>query len=162
MIMALITENPHSFWLSLGGLLLAAELLGAGGYLLWSGISALLVGLLSWVFPMSWEWRSILFAVLTVVTAVLWWYWLRRRQQQPDTRGDENLNQRSRQLIGQRATLSEPIENGRGRIRIGDSSWRVECSRDLPAGAGVEIVDVQGITLVVRAVSGGGSIPPAN
>lgn len=32
-----IAQNPHGFWLSLGGVLLAAELLGAGGYLLWAG-----------------------------------------------------------------------------------------------------------------------------
>ncbi|RDK92131.1 NfeD family protein [Enterobacillus tribolii] len=152
MIIALITENPHSFWLSLGGVLLVAELLGAGGYLLWSGISALLVGLLSWIFPMSWEWRCMLFAVLTIVTAVIWWYWLRRRQQQPDSRGDEHLNQRSRQLIGRRATLNAPIENGSGRIELGDGSWRVQCDQDLPAGTHVEITDVQGITLIVKAV----------
>lgn len=33
----LIVAHPHAFWLSLGGLLLAAEMLGGNGYLLWSG-----------------------------------------------------------------------------------------------------------------------------
>lgn len=149
-MLALIADNPHSFWLSLGGLLLAAELLGAGGYLLWSGISALLVGLISWVAPLSWEWLCALFAVLTILTAVLWWYWLRRRNQQPESRPEENLNQRNRQLIGRRATLQTPIENGYGRVQLGDGSWRVQCERDLPAGTQVEITDVQGVTLIVR------------
>ncbi|MCE9870610.1 NfeD family protein [Hafnia alvei] len=146
-----IAQNPHGFWLSLGGVLLAAELLGAGGYLLWCGISALLVGLLTWVLPFGWEWQATLFAILTVATALLWWHWLRRSQ--PVSRNnDDLLNQRSRQLIGARATLEAPIVNGNGRIRIGDSSWRVTCSQELPLGAVVEVIDVEGITLVVKSI----------
>jgi hypothetical protein len=38
-MIALILAHPHIFWLSLGGLLLAAEMLGGNGYLLWSGIA---------------------------------------------------------------------------------------------------------------------------
>ena len=48
----LIVAHPHAFWLSLGGLLLAAEMLGTSGYLLWSGMAAVLVGLLVWLVPM--------------------------------------------------------------------------------------------------------------
>ena len=47
----MITEllaNPWWLWLSVGGVLLAAEMLGASGYLLWSGVAALLVSLLVW------------------------------------------------------------------------------------------------------------------
>ncbi len=51
-----IAANPHWFWLSLGGLLLAAEMLGASGYLLWSGVSALVVGAIVWLLPqLGWE-----------------------------------------------------------------------------------------------------------
>lgn len=38
----LIVAHPHAFWLSLGGLLLAAEMLGGNGYLLWSGVAAVI------------------------------------------------------------------------------------------------------------------------
>src|SRR6185437_9803726 len=75
-----IAANPHWFWLSLGGLLLAAEMLGASGYLLWSGVSAVVVGAIVWLLPqLAWEWQGVIFAVLTVVVAYLWWYWLRQR-----------------------------------------------------------------------------------
>lgn len=43
----LIVAHPHAFWLSLGGLLLAAEMLGGNGYLLWSGVAAVITGLWS-------------------------------------------------------------------------------------------------------------------
>ncbi|MCV9877832.1 NfeD family protein [Brenneria izbisi] len=145
----LVMENAHWFWLSLGGLLLAAEMLGASGYLLWSGVSAILVGLLVWAMPFSWPWQGIAFAVLTIITALLWWYWLRKRTlAQPQNA----LNQRGQQLIGLRATLSEPIKNGFGRARIGDSTWRVASKQDLVAGTHIEVIAVEGITLYVREV----------
>mgnify|MGYP004710963193 FL=1 len=45
-MIATLLANPHIVWLSLGGLLLAAEMLGGNGYLLWSGVAALATGLL--------------------------------------------------------------------------------------------------------------------
>lgn len=54
-----IAANPQWFWVSLGGLLLAAEMLGASGYLLWSGVSAVIVGVIIWLLPeLSWEWQG--------------------------------------------------------------------------------------------------------
>lgn len=151
-MLELIAANPLWFWLSLGGVLLAAEMLGAGGYLLWSGVAALLVGALIWLLPpFSWAWQGMIFAVLTVVVAYLWWYWLRRRPAAASG-GSPVLNQRNRQLIGTRATLAEPMHNGMGRINIGDSSWRAQATEDLPAGTEVEVVAVEGVTLVIRAI----------
>ncbi|NKI75512.1 NfeD family protein [Dickeya sp. CFBP 2040] len=147
MMMALVLENAHWFWLSLGGLLLAAEMLGAGGYLLWSGIAALLTGILAWLLPLSWTWQCIAFAVLTVAAALLWWQWLRRRLEKHPP---PVLNQRGQQLIGLHTTLTEPLINGLGRVNIGDSSWRVQAEQDLSAGTVVEVTAVEGITLHVR------------
>ena len=53
MILMELIAHPHWFWLTLGGLLLAAEMLGTSGYLLWSGLAAVLVGLIEWFFPFS-------------------------------------------------------------------------------------------------------------
>lgn len=147
-----ITANPYWFWITLGGLLLAAEMLGASGYLLWSGISAVVVGILVWVLPrLDWEWQGAIFAVITIAVAYLWWYWQRQRPAAA-TSGSQVINQRNRQLIGTRATLTEPMQNGFGRVNIGDSSWRAQASEDLPIGTEVEVVAVEGVTLVIRAI----------
>lgn len=143
-----IAANPNWFWLSLGGLLLAAEMLGASGYMLWSGIAAVVVGILAWLFPFSWEMQGVLFAVLTVVSAFLWWYWLSKRTKpQPAM-----LNQRNHQLLGTRATLTEPTTDGYGRMKVGDSSWRIYCATELSPGTEVEVIAVEGNTLHVRTV----------
>lgn len=146
----MITAHPHVFWLSLGGLLLAAEMLGGNGYLLWSGVAAVMTGLLVWLLPFGWEWQGALFAVLTLVAAWLWWRWLNRqvRSQKP---ADAALNQRGQQLVGKRYTLDDTLINGRGHVRIGDSSWPVIADEDLIVGTRVEVIAVEGITLRVKA-----------
>lgn len=151
-MIALILAHPHIFWLSLGGLLLAAEMLGGNGYLLWSGIAGVVTGLLVWMLPLSWEWQGTLFAVLTLLAAWLWSRWLRNRvkRQKP---ADAQLNQRGQQLLGRRFTLETALVNGRGHVRVGDSSWPVIADEDLAAGSKIEVVAIEGITLHIRVVS---------
>ena len=98
-MMELMVVHPHIFWLSLGGLLLAAEMLGGNGYLLWSGVAAVITGLVVWLLPLGWEWQGVMFAVLTLLAARLWWKWLSRRVRE-QKHSDSHLNQRGQQLIG--------------------------------------------------------------
>lgn len=149
MIAELLLEHTYLAWLTLGGLLLAAEMLGGNGYLLWSGVAAVITGLLVWIVPFGWEWQGVLFAVLTLIAAWLWWLWLskRVREQKP---ADAALNQRGQQLVGRRFTLDTALVNGRGHMRVGDSSWPVSADEELPAGSKVEVVAVEGITLRIK------------
>lgn len=144
-MIALIIAHPHAFWISLGGLLLAAEMMGAGGYLLWSGVAAVVTGLLVWVLPLNWEWQGMCFAVLTLAAAWLWWRWLGHRQAKNTL--DRGLNQRGNQLVGQILVLETALINGRGNARLGDSSWPVCADEDLAAGSRVKVIAVEGITL---------------
>ncbi|MDF2783925.1 MAG: rane protein [Pantoea eucrina] len=146
MLMELIA-HPHWFWLTLGGLLLAAEMLGTSGYLLWCGMAALLVGLAEWLWPFSWAGQGLLFAALTLLSALGWYGWMRHQagQQQPNT-----LNQRGKELIGRQLTLEAPLKSGIGHVQIGDSSWRVQAADDLPAGTRVTVTAVEGITLLIQ------------
>ncbi len=105
-MMTLILSHPHVFWLCLGGLLLAAEMLGGNGFLLWSGVAAVATGLLAWLLPMGWEWQGVSFALLMLVAVWLWWRLLSRRA---GPRPDNALNQRGNQLVGQRFTLTQAL-----------------------------------------------------
>lgn len=142
-----IIAHPHWFWLTLGGLLLAAEMLGTSGYLLWSGLAAVMVGIIEWFIPISWTAQGTMFAVLTLVCVFFWYRWMRYREarQVPNS-----LNQRGSQMIGLQLTLDSALQNRTGHVRIGDSSWRVQAEQDLPAGTPVEVVAVEGITLRIQ------------
>jgi len=141
-------SHPHVFWLALGGILLAIEMLGTGGYLLWSGIAAVVTGLLVWVVPISWEIQGASFALLTLIAAFAWWRWLNGRK---NTQKPEVLNQRGQQLIGRRFTLETTLVNGRGNLRVADSSWPVIADSNLAAGSEVIVVAVEGITLRIQS-----------
>lgn len=92
-----------------------------------------------------------MFAVLTLLAAWLWWKWLARRvrEQKP---ADSHLNQRGKQLVGHRFILETALVNGRGHMRVGDSSWPVSADADLSAGTQVEVIAIEGITLRIKAV----------
>ncbi|MTD40793.1 NfeD family protein [Erwinia sp. CPCC 100877] len=149
---AMLVEHPHVFWLTLGGLLLAAEMLGTGGYLLWSGIAAVIVGILSWLVPLNWEWQGFSFALLTVLSAFGWWRWMATRSRERPANG---INQRGQSMIGQVLVLDEALSNGRGQVRIGDGHWPVIADCDLPAGTRVKVVAIEGITLRIESCPSG-------
>ncbi|UVE17614.1 NfeD family protein [Pseudomonas sp. LS44] len=136
-------------WLAFGTLLLILEVFGAGGYLLWLGVAAATVGVLTFVFPsMPWTWEFLLFGVFSVLSAVLWW----RRQRSAAKPSDQpGLNQRGQELLGRQFVLHEPIDGGRGKIKAGDSLWLVS-GPDLPAGTPVRVIGQQGVLLQVEAV----------
>lgn len=145
----LFSIDPHIFWLSLGGVLLAVEMLGGNGYLLWSGIASIITGLICWVYPFSWEWQGTFFAILTLLATWFWWRWQHRAARRQPA-GEAFLNQRGKQLIGRKFILENTLVNGHGNVRVGDSSWPVVADQDLPAGATVEVLAVDGITLRIR------------
>jgi inner membrane protein len=152
MIVQWFAELGPWSWIILGVTLLALEILVPGVYLLWLGIAAILTGTLSfqlweagfWV----WQTQVVFFLVLSVASALV------GRRFFPNTRTEDTdqplLNQRGLQLVGRTATLAEPIAEGRGRVRLGDTLWRVT-GPDLPAGARVRVVSAQGGELRVEA-----------
>lgn len=152
MLYRLVMElGPWSWWL-LGLVLLAAELLMPGVFLVWIGIAALCLGMLSlllwdagfWL----WQVQLLLFAVLSIGIVIP----ARRFLARDSLRTDEPLlNQRGASLVGRTATLLEPIREGRGRIRLDDTFWSV-MGPDLATGTQVRIVSSTGRDLVVEAV----------
>lgn len=59
-----------------------------------------------------------------------------------------HLNQRGAQLIGRNAIVVEAIENGRGKVRIGDSVWPAE-GPDVPKGATARILAAKATVLLI-------------
>lgn len=139
------------YWIAFGLALLAVELLGTAGYFLWLGISALLVGMIMSVLPISWQLQWLAFAAFSLLTTWLWW----RRQWAKDRKNDRerDLNQKHKQLIGNIITLEEDFKVGINRLRVADTTWSAHCDHDLPAGTRVEIVAIEGIILTVKPIS---------
>jgi membrane protein implicated in regulation of membrane protease activity len=135
-------------WLILGFLLIGAEVVVPGTFLLWPGIAALLTGVLAYVLPtMTWQAAAIFFALLTVASALAGRR-LYARLKQPVS-DEPMLNRRAQQYIGTIHTLATPILDGQGRMKVGDGTWKV-VGEDAPVGARVKVVGVEGIALRVE------------
>lgn len=141
--------EPWSFWHWGAGalLLLIAEAVLPGFYLLWLGVAALLVSLLLLVWPGApFELQLILFAVASVGSIAAWRAW---RDRNPETSDQPLLNERGQQYVGRMFTLDAPIVNGAGKVRVGDGVWLVK-GADLPAGTTVRVVAVDGSVMHVE------------
>ncbi|WP_395014888.1 NfeD family protein [Dongia sp.] len=134
-------------WFILAVIFAGVEMLTPGFFFIWLGGAALIVGLVALVFSaMSWEVQLILFAALSGLSVLGWYKFGRKIIVATD---DVNLNRRGDSLIGRTGQLTEPIVNGRGRVKIDDSVWSAE-GDDAPDGAKVLITGVRGAVLTVE------------
>jgi len=149
----LINLSAHYGWWLLALVLVGAELMLPGFFMLWIGIAAAAMGLVLMFLPeLSFLTQAILFAVLAVISCFAYWRFLRHALNEPSDQ--PRLNRRAEQCIGRRYVLESAIVNGQGKARVGDSLWLVE-GPELPVGATVEVVGVDGTTLRVAPVDSG-------
>jgi membrane protein implicated in regulation of membrane protease activity len=102
---------------------------------------------LAYVLPIGWQVQVVLFGVLSL-GAIAVWRQLRGRR--PSVSPLPLLNRRGRQYEGQVCEVVDAIVNGYGKARVGDGVWTIQ-GPDLPAGARVRVVSVDGTVLKVVA-----------
>ena len=147
----MLALEPIMFWhwWALAGALVIVEVFAPGIMFLWLGVAAGVVGALLLLWPgLGLKGQILVFAALSVASVLAW---RRYQKAHPVVTDEPNLNRRGAGCIGQRAALATPIVNGRGRIRLGDSSWPA-VGPDLPAGTTVEVTGVEGTLLQVQPV----------
>jgi inner membrane protein len=144
-----LQEASYWHWWALGVLFLILEIISPAVFFLWMGISAGVVGLLLLIVPgMAWELQVVLFAAFSVASVMLWRRYLNEHPIESD---QPKLNRRGEQYIGRTFTLEEPIVNGRGKIKVDDSIWKIS-GEDCPQGTKVQVDGVNGVVLKVHAI----------
>ena len=142
-IVALGTWN----WFILAALLLLLEMFAPGAFMLWLGLSAILVGVISFGVDWSWPTQIVAFAIVAVALIPVWRRFARKVEPPSDS---PFLNRRAAGYVGREFTLDKPIVNGIGTIRIDDTVWRVT-GPDCPAGSRVKVARADGANLAVEA-----------
>ncbi|MGB0714225.1 MAG: NfeD family protein, partial [Gammaproteobacteria bacterium] len=118
-----------------------------GTFFLWMGVAAFIVGASLWAMPdLSWQAQFIIFALFSVASIVAWRMWAKKH---PETTDQPNLNRRGEQYVGRVFTLVAAIENGTGKIRVDDSTWKVR-GEDAEVGSKVKVTGADGVILLVE------------
>ena len=140
---------PYWWWLTAGVALGILELLAPGFFLVWMGAAAAATGIVVALVPLPLAYQLGIFAIFAfaAVFAGRLYY---SRKAVPSS--DPNLNARAARLIGQIVTVDSAIENGKGRVRVGDGVWNAR-GPDAPAGASVLITAADGTCLTVELAS---------
>jgi membrane protein implicated in regulation of membrane protease activity len=135
------------YWWIFAVLLVIIDILAPSFFALWMAIAAFMTGLALLLMPeMAWQIQLFIFALLSVFSIVLWRrYYLKN----PILSDEPNLNRRGEQYIGRLLTLQTPIVDGIGKIRLDDSSWKVQ-GPDCPAGKKVRIVALNNVVFSVE------------
>lgn len=147
-LLDLFIQNGPWAWFVFGLVLLALELVVPGGWFLWLGAGGIFTGLLAFVPGVTWPWQVTIFGVLALAIVIGWTAISRRRNPISDR---PYLNQRGASYVGEEGQIDEPIVNGHGRLKLGDTWWRIS-GPDLAAGQRVRVVGIaEGNVLKVEA-----------
>ena len=140
---------------AIGGLiLLIAEMLAPGFFLIFIGVAAIATGIFTMLFGLGLAPQLILFVIYTAVAVLVGKRWY---AQPHDGDQEHSLNDPARRIVGRVGTVVEAVDAHSGRVRLGDSEWS---ARGGPAAVGdkVSITAVDGNCLSVEAVR---TLPPA-
>jgi len=146
----------HAGWLwAIGGLvLLIAEIVAPGFFLVFLGVAAIVTGLFTLLFDLGLGPQLALFVVYTALAVMLGKRWYG----EPDTEAlNIKLNDPAKRLVGKTVTVVEAVDDHAGRVRVGDGEWS---ARGGPAAAGerVTVTGVDGNCLIVEPTR---PLPPA-
>ncbi len=97
---------------------------------------------------MQWEYQVFVFALLSVASIVVWKIYYKNN---PLISDEPLLNRRGEQYVGRIITLQVPIVDGQGKVKVDDSTWKIE-GEDCPAGTKVKIVSLNNVVFKVEIV----------
>ena len=146
--------DPGWLWLIGGVVLLIAEVIAPGFFLVFVGAAAIAAGLFTILFGLGVEAQLALFALYALLAVMIGRRFYGNRH---SPSADPLLNDRARRLVGKVVTVTSAVDDQNGRVRVGDGEWS---ARGGPAAVGerVRITGVDGNCLTVEAER---ALPPA-
>lgn len=137
-------------WGILGLALIALEMLTGTLYILWFGIAAFALSLLTYTFPsLAPGWQMLIFAVLSLTSLFVWKHFYQR------VRDDSNIGQSRGEEIGRIGIITAAVsahQNGSIEFAqgvLGSRQWVAIANEAIETGAEAVVVAVEGNRLRV-------------
>lgn len=137
-------------WLVLGLFLIIAEIFIPSFTIMWFGLGAIVVGLVSLAIDMSFNWQVLLWTVSSVAFTVLWFMVIKPKIAD---RNFEGLAKES--AIGESGKVIKlPTETSNGRMRfttavLGCDEWAFSCDAEVSLGDRLHIKEIAEDVLIV-------------
>jgi membrane protein implicated in regulation of membrane protease activity len=141
--------EPHWAWLIIATVLAIAELIVPGVFLIWLSAAAALTGIAALLFDLPVAFQFVVFALFSLASVYFGRRWYHAH---PVESSDPLLNDRAARLIGETVVVVGAIENGRGRVAVGDTVWPAR-GADAAAGTKVRVVGADGTCLKVEPLA---------
>ena len=141
-------------WLVLGLILIIAEIFIPSFTIMWFGLGAIIVGLISLAVDMSFNWQVLLWTLSSVAFTVLWFLVIKPKIAD---RNFEGLAKES--AIGESGqVIKVPTETSNGRMRfttavLGCDEWAFSCDMEVVLGDRLHIKEIAGDVLIVTKLT---------
>jgi membrane protein implicated in regulation of membrane protease activity len=137
--------DPGWLWAIGGVLLLIAEVIAPGFFLVFIGAAAIATGLFTVLFDLGFVAQIGLFVIYSALFVLIFKRWYG----EPEGPAAGTINEPAGRLIGRSVTVVETVDDHGGRVRVGDGEWN---ARGGPAAPGdkVRVTSVEGNCLIVE------------
>lgn len=143
-------EILYWHWVVLGIGLMAIEMVLPSFIMLWFGLAAVVVGILSYFVPMSLTVQIFLWTAFSVAFTALWFLYIKPMSKDKTKAGlpDEAIIHETAMVI------SLPIDGEKGQLRfstpkLGNEEWLFNTEDDVAIGDRVRVTAVSGNSLIV-------------
>lgn len=139
-------------WIVFGLALAALEIFAPSFFMIWLGVSAIVVGLLTWILPLSFAAELLIWGALSLGCLMLWFKFISPRMKDATKSG-----MAKEALLGQVGTVLEYNSSfSRGTLRfpaplLGEDEWRFISQDNLSSGDKVVVTDTSGNDLIVKS-----------
>jgi len=147
--------EPHWAWLIAAAVMGIAEMIVPGVFLIWLAAAAAVTGVVALALPIDTAAQFALFGLLSLAAVYFGRRWYTAN---PVESSDPLLNDRATRLIGETLVVVAAIENGRGRVAVGDTVWPAR-GADAAIGSRVRVTGAEGTALLVEPLAAPGSPP---
>lgn len=136
-------------WLVFAIVLVILEVFSPAAFFIWIGAAAAITGLaLLLLGDLSWQIQFVVFAIASIVSILLGRSFFKRKSINTD---DPTMSQLEKELIGKICEVEQAIHNGSGRVKVGETTWKV-IGADCEVGQSVRVIAVNGAVLEVTPI----------
>ena len=137
-------------WIAFGLVLLILEIFSGTFLMLGLGTSAIVVGVIEVLFPMSLEMQLTIWLVLSVLAIALWFKYM--RDNRVEQTGQSNYTLKTKGVV---TKTIKP--NSRGEVKfdlpvLGNTTWVAISKEELPINSRVKIIEVKGQLIEVASL----------